>query len=480
VIAEAAAVDRRTTIVVLTDWQHSPASALLIALVITLTSASGAVAQEPTMTSAHQSFDAEPATTMFPHPADRAWWLSGQINLISQAHGSFTSSYEGPNSLRAAPEHALSRVWTIDTGYRVSKLVEVLFDVESAGGRGISDALGLAGFTNLDVVRNPDLGTRPYVARLMAHVTIPLGAGTTHVTPNALSLASEQPTHRLELRFGKCSLADFFDANAIASDSHLQFTNWTIDNTGAYDYAADTRGYTYAAIIEYDAPRWALRGAEALMPEVANGLDLDWYLPRARGENVELELRPTAGLTVRILGYANHANMGSYAAAIEAFEQGLDPRPDIEAHRQQGRVKEGLAGNVEYRAPHNVRLFARSGWNEGENESFAYTEVNNTLALGGDMGGGSWHRENDRLGGAFVSNGLSLPHQNYLRLGGAGFLLGDGTLQYGRETIVAAYYTAHVWRGVFTSAEGQYIARPGYNRDRGPVFVAGLRLHVEF
>ncbi len=75
-------------------------------------------------------------------------------------------------------------------------------------------------------------------------------------------------------------IVDFFDVNAVGTDSHLQFTNWTVDNNGAYDYAADTRGYTYGLIVEYDTPRWSVRGAEALMPTVANGIVLDWHVAR--------------------------------------------------------------------------------------------------------------------------------------------------------------------------------------------------------
>ena len=138
-------------------------------------------------------------------------------------------------------------------------------------------------------------------------------------TPSAFSLAAHVPARRIEIRAGKLGMADFFDVNAVGSDSHLQFTNWTVDNNGAYDYAADTRGYTYAAIVEYDTPRWSVRFGEALMPTVANGIDMDWHLSRARAENLELELRPATGLVVRLLGYANHANMGSYDEAIRAF-----------------------------------------------------------------------------------------------------------------------------------------------------------------
>jgi len=423
--------------------------------------------------------DPEAPLTMAPHSPDASWWLSGQLNVVWQGHGTFRSPYDGPNSLRSISEHATSSVWTIDGGVRVSKRVDFWCDVESAGGGGISQALGLAGFTNLDVVRNPSLGAAPYLARATVHVTFPIGDETTTVERRPWSFGTEVPAHRVEIRAGKMSLADVFDLNSVGSDSHLQFTNWVIDNNGAYDYAADTRGYTYAAVVEFDAPRWSVRAAEALMPTVANGIDLDWDIARARADNVELELRPAAGLVVRVLGYRNRANMGRYEDAIHAFESGADPVPDITAHRAQGRIKSGAGLNVEY-STGPVRLFGRTGANEGQNESFAYTEVNNAAVVGGDLDGATWRRGSDRAGVAFASDGLSAAHRDYLRLGGVGFLLGDGTLTYGREDIVEAYYTAHLWRGAFASAQVQHIANPGYNRDRGPVTVAGLRLHLDF
>ena len=417
---------------------------------------------------------------MFPHADDSRWWLSGQLNLIEQAHGTFTSPYEGANSLRSAREQALSRVWTIYTGVKLTGHMELLVDVESAGGRGLSDALGLAGFTNLDVVRNPSLGSAPYLARAMLHATIPLSADAVDAAPNAFALASHIPARRIEFRAGKLGMADFFDVNVAGSDSHLQFTNWAVDNNGAYDYAADTRGYTYAAIVEYDARHWALRFGEALMPTVANGIDLDWHLSRARADNLELELRPSSRLAIKLLGYANHANMGSYDEAIQAFQAGHDTEPDITAHRAQGRVKTGAGLNVLYTLPSAWHVFARTGWNEGRHESFAYTEANDSAQAGADLSGRSWHRSQDRVGIAVVSNGLSAPHREYLALGGQGFLLGDGTLRYGREDIIEAYYTTHLWRGISPSAGLQFVDHPGYNRDRGPILVGMLRLHVEF
>src|SRR3984893_985158 len=426
----------------------------------------------------------EKPATVFPHSSESRFWISGQINTILQWHPSFRAKYTGDNSLRPQAENATSRVLTLYTGVQLSKKTEIIFDVESAGGRGISDAFGLAGFTNLDVVRNPTLGLKPYLARLMIHQIIPLSSETTKATRGPLSLATKLPVRRLEIRAGKFGMADFFDFNSIGTDSHLQFLNWTADNNGAFDYAADTRGYTFGLIVEYQDRNWGVRFAEALMPKVANGINLEWNLHRARSENLEVEFRhnfiPERAGVLRLLTYMNHANMGSYREAIENFRAGRTPVPDITAHPPRTRTKYGFGLNFEQEATKQVRFFGRYGWNEGRHESFAYTEVNNTVLLGFDFKGDRWRRKQDKIGAAFVSNGISADHRLYLALGGKGFLLGDGALTYGRENILETYYTLHLWSGVSASFDLQHINNPGYNRDRGPVLVPGLRLHLEF
>jgi high affinity Mn2+ porin len=225
-----------------------------------------------------QSLPADnPPVTMFPHNGGR-YWVSGQANFIFQAHVRFPAQYSGSNSFRNQEEQALSRLLTLYTGVQIVRGTEFLFDVESAGGRGLSDALGLAGFTNVDVVRNPDLGSTPYISHVMLHETIPLSKVWTEQEPGPLSIAKSVPVRRVEFRIGKFSTADFFDTNIVGGDSHLQFANWTTDNNGAYDYAADTRGYTYGVTIEYQQPRIGVLFGEMLMPKVANGIDLDWNL----------------------------------------------------------------------------------------------------------------------------------------------------------------------------------------------------------
>src|SRR5271166_3910302 len=417
----------------------------------------------------------DPLTTMFPHAEWDRLWLSGQANFISQWHPAFHSPYQGKNSLSPEAQDATSRVLTLFTGWRMTDSTEFLCDVQETGGNGLGQALGVAGFFNLDVVRNPSLSKAPYVARLMWHQVLPIGGRKIVAERNPYSLFRELPERRLEIRFGKFSLADFFDLNTYGTDTNFQFMNWTVDNNGAYDYAADTRGFTYAALLEYHQRGWTLRFAEGLMPKVANGINLEANLSLARAENVELELRRrVVGKhegTLRILSFVNHANMGIYKVAVDNYLLGITPIPEITYHPLQTTIKYGFALNFEQPINEWMGIFGRWGWNEGKHESYAYTEDDETFEIGAGANGSKWGRRYDRLGLVFVSNGISHEHQQYLGYGGYGFVLGDGRLNYGRENILESFYTIHVWRGFFPAVGLQYAVDPGYNRDRGPVIV---------
>jgi high affinity Mn2+ porin len=430
----------------------------------------------------------DPTDVMFPHFRDTRFWLSGQANFIFQAHPQFSAPYSGVNSFRPDFEHATSRVLTLYTGIRVNDSTEVLVDIEDASGFGMSNSLGLAGYTNLDVVRIPGegspLSTAPYLARGIIHKVFALSKDKVENKRNPLSLFDELPRRRLEVRFGKFDLVDFFDQNSVGSDTHFQFTNWTVDNSGAYDYAADTRGYTVGVIADYEDRNWGFRFGETLMPRIANGIDLVWRPWQVHAENFEYELRhgviPKKAGVVRVLAFTNYANMGVYRDAVAQFEKGLVSAPNITNHPWHITRKYGFGINLEQNLAPNLTAFARFGWNNGKTESFAYTEVDQTFAGGLRADGAWWHRRYDRVGVALVTNAISKDHQSYLADGGLGFLLGDGRLNYGRENIVESYYTLHVWRGIYPSFGLQHINNPGYNRDRGPVLVPTLRLHLEF
>jgi high affinity Mn2+ porin len=335
------------------------------------------------------------------------------------------------------------------------------------------------------VVRNPNLGTTPYVGRGELHATLGFSDELTDSPRGPLSFATRVPVRRLELRVGKMSLADVFDLNDILSDSHLQFTNWAVDNNGAWDYAADTRGYTYAATAEYQDRNWALRYGLALMPTVANGIDLDWAISRAKGQNWEGEWRhgflPGGRRgTQRVLVFRNNAHMGTYREAVQAFLAGTDPIPTITLHEHYGAVKYGFGYNFEQWLTPHLHLGGRFGWNEGQHETWAYTEIDQTVLLGGEYEGARWHRRYDQIGLAVVSDAIKRDHQNYLANGGSGFILGDGHLRYGRENTEELYYNLHARTGLFFALGLSHIDNPGYNRDRGPVWVPSVRSHVDF
>jgi hypothetical protein len=438
--------------------------------------------------------EASPIVTMAPHPDDSRYWISGQANIIFQGRLPFHAATQGANSFRNSAEYKTSMVGTFYTGLRRNRSTryntDLILDLESAGGRGLSQALGLAGFTNLDVVRNPNLGSAPYLARYQVHQVIGLTSQTTSQTPGFFAFAANVPERRLEFRIGKMTLPDFFDINGPGSDSHLQFMNWTTDNNGAWDYAADTRGYTVGGMAEYDDRVWSVRYGLFAMPTVANGINMDWAFSRAHGHNGEFELRHSfiraRHGTTRLLFYANRAHMGTYREAVQDFLNGSDNAtygvtvPTITLHEHFGALKYGFGYNTEQELTSNLRAFARFGWNEGQHESFVYTEVDQTVELGADYAGARWHRPVDKIGFVVVSNAIKRDHQDYLRYGGLGFLLGDGSLRYGRENIVESYYNLHAWRGLFYALDVQHIDNPGYNRDRGPAWVGSVRAHVDF
>jgi high affinity Mn2+ porin len=313
-------------------------------------------AQGSTTTSATLADPPDPSgddsvQAILPHFRNTRYWLSGQANFIFQTHPPFHASYSGKNSLDPNYEKATSRVLTLYTGVRLNNSTELLVDIEEAGGAALSTGLGLAGAPDLDIVRNPLLSKAPYLGRGMIHKVFALSKDKIEDSRNFLSLFDELPRRRLEIRFGKFSMVDFFDVNSVGSDTHFQFANWTVDNNGAYDYAADTRGYTVGLTAEFQDRNWGFRFAEALMPKVANGIDLVWKPWQVHAENFEYELRkgllPKKGGVVRVLAFTNYANMGIYREAIAQYKEGLVPVPDITHHPWHITRKYGFGLNLE-------------------------------------------------------------------------------------------------------------------------------------
>jgi len=294
-------------------------------------------------------------------------------------------------------------------------------------------------------------------------------------------LAGTRPMTRYSVTVGRFTVTDFFDNNRYTHDPRTQFMGWAIMYNGAWDYPADTRGYTWGWVHEFHTRRWSVRYASAAMPKTANGLRFDRRLFRDRADMVEGEVRVhphSKDGAIRVLGYGNHANAGTYADALKlAAETGA--RPDVTATRRIGTSKYGLGLNVEQEVAKDVGVFGRLGWNDGKTESFAFTAIDRLATAGVSLAGTRWKRPHDTVATELTESGLSAVHAEYLARGGLDFLIGDGALRYGHEDIWESYYCARVFSGLFATIDLQHITNPAYNRDRGPVWVGTLRLHVE-
>ena len=410
--------------------------------------------------------------------------LDAQVSYVAQRLDSLHSAYAGPLSLPAAGDQALSRTFGAYLGVRLPAHLAFYLDGELFTGGGINKGTGVAGYVNGDVVRaGPGSGgrQRPYIARAYLDWNLPLGAASAPAVRAQDQLPGELATQRIELKLGRLALADDFDKNRYASDTRHQFMNWDFINTAAYDYAADTRGYTDGFVAAWVQPQWTLRYGVYQMPLQANGQALAGPLGRARAEQVQLSLRPfgSDGFALRLLAYRNIAKMGNYAQAL-ALAAASGATPDIAADGRYGRRKHGYVINTELPLADDgdTGLFARWGWNDGHTQSFAYTEAERALSAGAQLSGAHWRRSEDRIGIAFDLNGLASAHLAYLAAGGCGFLLCDGALDYGRERVIEAYYRLQLGHYLQLSPDLQWIVNPGYNRARGPARVVGLRLHL--
>jgi hypothetical protein len=408
-----------------------------------------------------------------------SWNAHLQSTYVWQAKPAFHSPYEGPNSLQGTAEHSYSWTGTANFGLRLGPGTEAYFDPEVALGVPMSGLVGLAGFPNGELAKSSGSHPTAYPARLFIRHTMGLGGGTTHVDSAANQLASDYDKRRIVLTAGLVSTLDLFDANAYAHDPRTQFMNWDLMTHAAYDYAADARGYTRGIAVEYFDDGWSARFARFAVPRLPNDLPLDPRLLRHYGDQFELardySVHGQTG-TVRLLGFRTRAVLARYDDAL-ARAAANGTTPDLNAVRTQEHVKYGLGVAVEHKLSEDVGLFARALRADGKTETDAFTEADASASLGLSIAGKSWKRGGDTAGLAFASGFLSPAHRAYLARGGSTVFLGEGTLAYRPERVWEIYYEASVAKDTFVSLDFQRIANPGYNADRGPVSVFGVRLH---
>ena len=405
-----------------------------------------------------------------------------QATYVWQRKSPFGAPYSGPHSLSRDREKSYSFTATAALGTRTWTGGEVYFNPEVAQGVPLSGLTGLGGFTNGEIARTSGPNPTFYRARLFARQTWGFGDGSESLQSDANQLAGSVDRRRLVLTAGNLAVLDIFDDNRFSHDPRTQFLNWSLMTHGAYDYAADARGYSWGFALEYFHDASTLRAGRFIQPKEPNQLALDPRIFRHYGDQIEVErayaLAERPG-RLRFLAFRNVARMARYQDALDLAAQ-ASGAPDINAVRTVERVKRGIGLNLEQEISPSVGLFGRASRADGQTETYAFTEIDRSLSGGVSVKGGAFGRAADSLGIAYVRNALSTAHREYLAAGGLGFFLGDGALNYRPENILEAYYSLNVAKDTLFSADFQRISNPGYNADRGPASVVSARLHYGF
>jgi high affinity Mn2+ porin len=410
------------------------------------------------------------------------WNLYYQATSIGQRHGTFNSPYQGPLSFHDTSERDVSLTTTLFLGLRLGPGTQLYFDPEIAGGKGLSNVDGIANAPNGELPRVASATPKPYLARLYLTHDFGFGSEKEHVESDENQLAGNRPMVRYTITAGRFSMSDFFDDNNYSHDPRTQFLAWGVMYNGAWDYPADTRGYTWGIVNEFHTRNWSLRYGAVAEPRVANGGRFDRRLFVDQGQTFEEERRYSLGShpgAIRVLEYLNHTRSGSYLEAVRLAEQN-GTTPDITAMRRPGTLKYGFGVNMDQELSRDVGVFARLGWNDGKTEDFAFTAIDRLAEGGVSVKGSRWRRKDDVAATAFAASGISGAHAVYLSQGGLDFLIGDGKLNYAPEYLWESYYSAHVVRGFFATLDVQHYNNLAFNHDRGPVWIESIRLHIEF
>lgn len=405
------------------------------------------------------------------------WTFHAQTTFIEQAHPGFAARYSGTNSLDPSGEEKHTFSLTLFVGHTLWSGAALYYDPEVTMGQGLSDTEGIAAFPNGEGTRASSNKPEYDTARLFIRQVVNLGGAPARIESDQNQVPGSQDENRLTLTLGKLSATDIFDGNAYSHDPRTQFLNWALVDDGAWDYPADAKGYTGGFAAEWTFASHTLRYGIFMEPRIANMLPLDSHIDRAYGQVLEWEERYQvsghAG-ALRPLVYWNRAHMGLYQAALK----GTRP-PDVTLSRAY-RSKAGAGLNWEQDLGDDVGVFARAGFNDGRTETWAYTEIDRALSAGVVVKGSHWGRADDAWGLAGIASGLSGEHRAYLKAGGDGFILGDGRLSYEPEEVLETYYLWQPAKGLAITPDYQFVVNPGYNRDRGPVSVFGIRIHAEY
>jgi high affinity Mn2+ porin len=408
------------------------------------------------------------------------WNLYYQATSIGDYHGTFAAPYTGPLSLQDYPEHDVSLTSTLFFAARLEQDTVLVFDPEIAGGRGFSGVNGIANQPNGEIPRVASATPKPYIARLYIQHDFGFGSGKEHQESDENQLGGDRPMTRYSIYAGRYTITDYFDDNNYTHDPRTQFMAWGVMYNGAWDYPADTRGYTWGIVQEFHTRNWSFRYGIVAEPKFANGPQFDRRLFRDHGQVWEAERRYSwrkrEGV-IRVLGYDNRAQAGNYGQALK-LAAATGTTPDVTLTDRVGTLKYGVGISFDQAISSNAGIFTRLGWNDGKTQSFAFTAIDRLASEGVSVKGARWKRKEDVLATSLTAGGLSAVHREYLAAGGLDFLIGDGRLNYAPEYVWESYYSARLTPGFYAAIDVQRDTNPAYNHDRGPVMIYSIRLHI--
>jgi high affinity Mn2+ porin len=408
------------------------------------------------------------------------WNLYYQATSIGDYHGAFTAPYTGPLSLMDHPERDVSITTTLFFTMRLDQNTFIVFDPEIAGGKGFSGVNGFGNPPNGEIPRVASATPKPYLARLYVQHDFGFGKEKERLESDENQLAGERPVNRYSIYAGRFTITDFFDDNNYTHDPRTQFMAWGVMYNGAWDYPADTRGYTWGVVQELHTRNWAFRYGIVAEPKFANGSQFDRRLFRDHGQVWEVERRYSwrkRDGAIRALAYDNREQGGNYGEALK-LAAATGNTPDVTLTDRVGTRKYGAGISFDQAINSDAGVFARLGWNDGNTQSFAFTAIDRLASGGVSIKGTRWRRKQDVVGTSFTVSGLSAVHRDYLAAGGLDFLIGDGRLNYAPEYLWESFYSTRVTPGFFATFDVQRYTNPAYNHDRGPVTVYSIRLHM--
>ena len=410
-----------------------------------------------------------------------------QSTYNTQRHPAFPAAGSGLNSLTPGADKMFTFSLTGHWGKRLESGAEVYANVELTAGDPFSrNLVGLGGFTNGEITRAGGKQPKPYLQRLFWRQTWNQGGEREYLESDFNQMARWVDKNRFVLTAGNFSTLDVFDDNAYAKDPRTQFMNWSHWTYGAYDYAADARGFGWGVAAEWYRDDWVFRLGRMSGPRTPNGLPVDFDLLRHYGDQFEVEHAHTLGGQpgkARMLAWRNRGVTASFADARSYLlnNPGTDPQTILQV-RNGEKLKYGLGLNLEQALSGDVGVFLRAMKADGRTETYAFTEIDTSVSAGILFKGHLWGRAQDSLGVAYMDNRLSNDRSRFLEAGGMSYFIGDGVgnFRYGAEHGTEVFYSVGIGKNLWVTGDWQHIANPAYNTLRGPVNVYAIRLHAEF